>query len=143
MSSLSGRCHCGALSWTSNGKILWSAICHCEDCRRAASSDFVSWIGVSRESLTWSGPRHFYRSSARVCRSFCGVCGSPASFETEMFPEETHLYAASLDEPETYRPTAHLFWSERLPWVSVSDSLPKHEKGLQDSAKDGGHLLKQ
>jgi len=142
MAGISGRCFCGSLTWHTNGDILWSALCHCEDCRRAASSDYVSWFGVMRSSLAWSGPREFHRSSPKVMRSFCGSCGAPASFETEVFPDETHLYAASLDDPSLYRPTAHIFWSERLPWIELSDDLPKHEKGLQHAAQSGSKFLK-
>ena len=141
MPSISGHCQCGQLSWQSNGSMLWSVFCHCNDCRRAASSDYVSWFGVLRSTLTWSGERQFYGSSPGVVRSFCGVCGSPVSFETEVFPDETLLYAASLDDPDVYRPTAHVFWSERMPWVNFSDSLPKHPKGLQHAAKTGRKLL--
>jgi hypothetical protein len=63
------------------------------------------------------------------------------SFESEVFPDETHLYANTLDDPAAYEPTAHIFWSERLPWVRVSDDLPKHPKGLQEAAAAGKRLL--
>ena len=121
--------------------MLWAALCHCEDCRRAASSDYVSWFGVLRDKVTWDGPRKTYKSSAKVVRSFCDECGSPLSFETEVFPDETHLYAASLDTPELYHPTRHIFWSEHLPWVQVRDDLPKYRKGLQHAAKHGEDLI--
>ncbi len=113
MAGISGRCLCGSLTWHTNGDILWSALCHCEDCRRAASSDYVSWFGVMRSSLAWSGPREFHRSSPKVMRSFCGSCGAPASFETEVFLDETHLYAASLDDPNLYW-TCHAFVPLRM-----------------------------
>lgn len=142
MPKISGRCQCGSLTWSTDSPILWSALCHCEDCRRAASSDYVSWLGVARAAVSWAGPRRFHKSSAKVMRGFCGNCGSPASFETEVFPDETHLYAASLDDPHLYTPTAHIFWSERLPWVSATDDLPKHPKGLQHAAQSGKSLLK-
>jgi len=135
LTKLHGHCKCGALTWRSDGPVLWSALCHCEDCRRAASSDYVSWFGVPRSSVRWSGPRVTYRSSEKVVRSFCGACGAPASFESEVFPDETHLYAATLDDPGTYRPTAHIFWSERLPWVRFDDGLPRYPKGSQDAAQ--------
>ncbi|MGR3609655.1 MAG: GFA family protein, partial [Sulfitobacter sp.] len=126
MSDLTGRCFCGAVHWKSRSHILWAALCHCKDCRRAASSDYVSWLGVERQSVEWSGPRKVYRSSSLVERSFCDDCGSPLSFETEVFEDETHLYAATLNSPEVYRPKAHIFWSERLPWVGVCEELPTH-----------------
>jgi hypothetical protein len=141
MQFLTGRCGCGALTWASRGPILWAALCHCEDCRRAASADYVSWFGVPMGGLRWQGPQRFYRSSENVMRSFCNACGAPASFETTVFPNETHLYAASLDDPALYRPTAHIFWSERRPWVRFEDGLPKHAKGLQDAAKKGRAVL--
>lgn len=141
MSELAGHCFCGAVRWRANGPMLWAALCHCEDCRRAASADYVSWFGVDRKAVVWEGPRLCYHSSAKVTRSFCGDCGTPLSFETEVFPEETHLYAVTLDDPTLYSPTAHIFWSERLPWVRVADDLPKHPKGLQDAAQAGRRLL--
>lgn len=138
---LTGRCFCGSVTWTAQKPILWAALCHCEDCRKAASSDYVSWFGVKRQHVNWSGPQATYRSSPKVMRSFCRNCGAPLSFETEIFPDETHLYAATLDDPTLYNPTAHIFWAERLPWLEVTDALPKHPKGLQMSAKDGKHFL--
>lgn len=139
--TMTGRCLCGATRWRATSEILWMAYCHCEDCRRAASSDYVSWVGVRRDATTWEGPRRFYASSPPVQRSFCGACGAPMSFETDIFPEETHLYAPTFDEPSVYAPTAHLFWSEKLPWIRDWDQLPKHPKGLQAAAQQGDRLL--
>lgn len=142
MEKLTGKCFCGHTSWSADTPILWAALCHCEDCRRAASSDYVSWFGVLKQTVDWKGPRKIYSSSAKVKRSYCKDCGAPLSFETDIFPEETHLYAATLDNPEYYKPEAHIFWSERLPWIQEVDKLPKHEKGLQDAAQKGENLLK-
>ncbi|NBB92155.1 MAG: hypothetical protein GVY32_03180 [Gammaproteobacteria bacterium] len=85
--NLSGRCFCGAVRWASDGAILWAAICHCTDCRRAASADYVSWFGVRRCTLSWEGPWQVRHSCEGIARSFCGNCGSPMSFETAVFPE--------------------------------------------------------
>lgn len=141
MPELSGKCFCGKVNWRAKGEMLWAAICHCEDCRKAASSDSVSWFGVFKDKVEWSGERQFYKSSAKVVRSFCGSCGAPLTFESEVFPEETHIYAITLDDLSHYKPTAHIFWSERVPWVQVADDMPKHEKGLQDAAAKGVTLL--
>ncbi len=141
MPDLAGRCGCGSVTWSAQAEPLWGAMCHCEDCRRVASSDYVSWLGLPRAAVVWSGPRKCYRSSEKVVRSFCEGCGSPLSFESEVFPDETHVYAVTLNDPGIYVPTAHIFWSERLPWVTVNDTLPKHAKGLQDAAAKGVSLL--
>ena len=131
MEELTGRCFCGAVIWRAAGPMLWATFCHCEDCRRAASSDYVSWFGVEQDTVVWQGPRKLYRSSDPVVRSFCEDCGAPLSFESKVFPGETHLYAATLDDVTSYRPSAHIFWSERLPWIEAADDWPKHANGSQ------------
>ena len=63
------------------------------------------------------------------------------TFESTIFPDETHLYAVTLDDPSAYQPQAHIFWSEKVPWLHVDDGLPQHAKGLQDAAQKGETLL--
>ena len=132
-----GGCMCGAVRYRVPGQMLWSAYCHCTDCQRAAAADYVSWFGVTRDSVDWAGARGFFKSSLRVVRSFCETCGTPLTFETEILPGETHLYAPSLDDRSLYRPTAHVFWPERVPWLGLTDDLPKYERGMQSAALDG------
>ncbi|WP_343561987.1 GFA family protein [Kiloniella sp. b19] len=127
---LSGHCACGAVSWKAGTTMNWAVLCHCADCRRVASADYVSWFGVNREDLIWEGPRRFWNSSPGITRSFCGECGTPLSYENDARAEETDLYAATLDKPQLYQPAAHTFWSERTAWLEFSDTLPKHAKSL-------------
>lgn len=42
------------------------------------------------------------------------------------------LYAASLDNPETVVPEFHAHDGERLPWIALADTLPRHTKGSSD-----------
>ena len=50
MAGISGRCLCGSLTWHTNGDILWSALCHCEDCRRRVS-DLLCMSNLSHASI--------------------------------------------------------------------------------------------
>lgn len=40
---LTGRCHCGAISYAMPADVLHHALCHCSDCRRVAGAPMVSW----------------------------------------------------------------------------------------------------
>nr|WP_255449545.1 GFA family protein [Shimia ponticola] len=102
--------------------------CHCNSCRRATGSPMTSFFGMGRGQVTWEGERSFYNSSPGVTRGFCGKCGSPLFYMSTKWPGEVHLYAANLDDPNVYTPTAHVFWAEKLDWLAVSDDLPKHER---------------
>jgi len=124
MPEMTGRCQCGQVRYAARGAPLWTALCHCESCRRAASAPLVAWMGFAPQSVSWHGQRKFYRSSSIATRGFCPDCGSQMSFESTRWPGEIHLYAASLDAPEAYRPQLHCHQSEQLSWLQLSDDLP-------------------
>ena len=77
MGTLSGACHCGAVTVTLPETAFGVVACHCEDCQRmhgnffamlAASAADVQITG--EDSLVW------YRSGPKARRAFCGRCGS-------------------------------------------------------------------
>ena len=73
------------------------------------------------------------RLSAAVARGFCRACGSQMCIRATHWPEETHLFAATLDDPARFEPKAHFHWAERVPWITVTDDLPKYA-GSADGA---------
>jgi len=127
MAELSGRCFCGQVTWQSPGPVLWSGKCHCDSCRRATSAPFTSFFGVPRESVIWPGMlAENPTSDGRVIRQFCAVCGTQMTYKNVIWPTEIHLYAATLDDSSQFEPQAHFHYAERLPWVHISDDLPKY-----------------
>lgn len=122
-----GHCLCRAVRYEFTGKAKWQAHCHCESCRRNTSSPFTSWLGVSKAEFRFTGHTpEVYRSSAGARRSFCVACGTPMAYENDRWPDEIHLYAASLEHPQDFTPQAHVFWAEKVPWVHITDDLPKY-----------------
>jgi hypothetical protein len=127
MAEMNGRCACGAVRWSSAGPVLWAGHCHCESCRRFCSAPFTSFFGTPRDSVKWDGILlDHLSSSGQVRRQFCGTCGSQMTYQSEIWPDETHLYAATLDDPLLFKPQAHFHYAERLAWVSIADDLPKY-----------------
>ena len=136
MTTLKGRCLCGKVTWTATGRMRWAAYCHCESCRRAVSAPFVALFGVADEGLTWSGPVGHYHSSPDVERGFCTCCGSPLFYRNPVrWPAETHIPAATLEDPSVYAPKAHVYYSERLPWIEMRDGLPKYDSTGDDGTR--------
>ena len=127
MSTYSGRCYCGAITWQSDADVLWAGHCHCESCRRAAPADFVSWIGFPWAEVDWSGESMKIRqTSPGVERGHCATCGTSMYYRNVRWPTEIHLHAATLNDPTLYQPKAHYHWDERLPWTVASDDLPRY-----------------
>ena len=118
---------CGAVRVSVDpGAVLKAYHCHCEDCRRACSAPFTTWMRVRDTGFRWTRGRPATRESAPgVTRGFCGACGSPMSYASEEAPGETDLYVAALEDPEAVTPEYHEFWSERLTWIAIADDLAK------------------
>jgi hypothetical protein len=122
-----GGCACGAVRYAIAGALRWAAHCHCRDCRRIAGAPYVTYAGLLRPQVTWSGTAPSrYHSSPGVTRSFCGACDTPLAYEGERWPDEVHILAATLDDPSAIKPQAHVYVGQKLPWVQLSDGLPRY-----------------
>lgn len=131
MTELLGHCLCGNVRFTVRGTVKGAGHCHCESCRRAASSPVTSFFTVPRADAVLAGESlRFYVSSPGVRRGFCGQCGSPMSFETDRRPDDIDLYVASLDNGQSVSISEHWHWDERVDWLNISDDLPKSENGV-------------
>jgi hypothetical protein len=87
----------------------------------------TTWISVPRGNFTVvKGTPRYFSSSPGVRRAFCGNCGSPLSYESERMPDEVHLYAASLVNPEPVLPSRHVFVAEQVSWLEILDDLPRY-----------------
>jgi hypothetical protein len=75
--------------------------------------------------FTHGAPKE-YASSPGVHRSFCGDCGSPVYYRTELRPDIIDLYAGTLNDPSTLAPQRHVHAAEQLPWFEILDELPRY-----------------
>ena len=128
-----GRCFCKAVTFAVRAPPRWVAHCHCESCRRATSSALATYVGVPLSGFEWTGeaPGEFH-SSPGVIRRFCRRCGSPMSFEGARWPDEIHLFLASFDDPEAFKPAVHVHAEEQLSWLRLADGLPRYAKTPRD-----------
>ena len=125
MAEIGGHCLCGATRFVLTGPHLWVGHCHCESCRRATASPFTTWIGHPNGQWRWTGEApQSYASQPGNERGFCRTCGTPMFYRTQRFPDETHFYAALLDDPSMVQPQEHYHRAEQLPWLHLSDDLP-------------------
>jgi hypothetical protein len=121
-----GRCLCGEVRFSCDAAPLWQSHCHCESCRRATASGFTSFLGVANGHWRWTGAvPATYGSSPGVWRDFCPACGTQMAYRADRYPGECHFYAATLDDPASYTPTAHFHSDEQLPWIHLADGLPR------------------
>lgn len=129
MTTKTGRCLCGAVTFEYQGPENWRGHCHCASCRRNTASPFTTFLGVPRDACRFTGTQpSVYHSSPGVRRLFCGTCGTPMAYEADRYPEEVHFYAATLDDAASFAPQFHTHYAEKLPWIEIVDGLPKYDK---------------
>ena len=126
---VTGGCFCGAVRYRASGTPYWVGHCHCVSCRKQTGAPVVTFVAYEKNQVAFtSGERKFHHSSEGVARGFCGDCGTPLTWEGESGlegrGEVIEFYVSTLDDPETFRPENHVWYSEKLSWFDVEDSLP-------------------
>jgi hypothetical protein len=127
MTTLKGRCLCGAVTWSSAGPVTRNLVCHCESCQRATSSPFTAFVGLPSDRVAWVGEITHFESSPDTYRGFCPTCGSRLYFRSDRWPEETHIHAATLVDQSSYRPDAQVLLAERVSWLDHLDAAERCE----------------
>lgn len=123
-----GGCMCGAVRYQLTGEGTDLCYCHCASCRRAAGAPAVPWGSFARDAFSVTrGHLAEYRSAPPVLRGFCARCGTSLTYRHERRAAEIDVTLASLDDPGALAPTMHVWVSDKLPWVSISDGLPQFD----------------
>jgi len=61
-------------------------------------------------------------------RSFAACCGTHLFFEDTKDSEIVDVTIASLDDPAPFAPQKAIWLEDKLPWVTLDESLPKFPK---------------
>ena len=129
MAIMRGHCLSGAASFEYEGPEIWLTHCRCESCRRNTSSPLTTWLGVPVTACHFTGAQPYvYGSSPGARRMFCHFCGTPMAFKIDRYRDETHFYTASLEHPEAFQPEYPAHEDEQMPWIKLSDVLPRHRR---------------
>jgi len=126
---MKGGCHCGAIKFETKKDPFWVGACYCVDCRRISGAPYTVWTGHKAKEVTvLQGSPKEYASSKEVTRSFCKICGSPFSYRYINSPEYVFIPVGIFDNPQDFKLTAHIWVSQKLPWIHIDDELPQREK---------------
>lgn len=121
-----GGCLCGAIRYRINAEPRQVVHCHCSICRRAAGAPVVTWVTLPAAAFAFTrGEPQRYVSSPKASRQFCAACGTQLTFEyNKTRGVEIDVTMASLDDPEAFAPTQHVWFADRLRAMSIDPHLP-------------------
>jgi hypothetical protein len=130
-----GACLCGSVQFEAAGPATNLCYCYCHSCRRASGAPLVAWGTFARNGFRITrGTLTEYRSSPPVVRGLCAACGGALTYRHQSRPEEIDVTLASLEEAARLVPQMHVWVSDKLPWVSISDQLPQLARGTAEPA---------
>lgn len=119
-----GRCQCGQVQYTLNKQPYVAYTCHCKACRQLTSSAFNLCAQVPAEALDLlvGSPRQRVRvaeSGNELKSSFCADCGSALFAQNSARPRIKTVFAGTLDQDVGLDVSAHIWISQKLPWVQL------------------------
>ena len=127
-----GGCLCGAIRYQASGAPEGAGYCHCQSCRRHTGAPIVAFVVFAVEQVAWvSGDRARYESSPGIFRAFCRDCGTPLTWEGRHKGRQwVEFHISTLDTPGAFPPNEHTHYRERIPWLHVTDDLPKYPASM-------------
>ena len=126
-----GRCLCGAVSYTIKDKPMRMAQCHCADCQRASGSGHMSLAFFKADDVEIKGEAKGYPSTADSgninTRHFCPTCGSRIYTENSARPGVIGIAIGSVEDKDWFAPQAVVYTSNRPRWDQTSQDIPNFE----------------
>lgn len=124
MSTLTGRCLCGAVRFELTGPLRDVAICHCGQCRQW-HGHAGAYTNVARADLKLIEQRGlaWYRSSNIARRGFCRECGSSLFWDGDK-RDTISISAGCLDAPTGLKTTLQIFTKDKGDYYELDPRIP-------------------
>jgi len=142
VSTITGHCLCGHVTFEYDGEVGPASYCHCTDCRRVTGSAFN--VGVrfelARFRLTGGTPGSFAKtadSGNELTRHFCPRCGSPIYTASPVHPGHVYVKAGVLDDPLVVRPVQENWLRSAVSWARIPETLKRFTRGTGSPAFTG------
>jgi hypothetical protein len=128
-----GGCACSAVRYEIAGDPVFMSDCQCRDCQRVSGTGHGSYLTFAgRGAVTLTGKAtesDVTADSGNVkTRGFCPACGSPVYLTFAAMPDLFTVHAASLDEPDRYKPQAVTYRARGAAWDLIDPGLPAFDK---------------
>ncbi len=117
---ITGKCLCGAVTFTAGLEAPHVGACHCKMCRQWASGPFLE-VNCGT-NVAFKGEDHIktYSSSEWAERAFCGTCGTNLFYRLKQ-SGETMLAAGLVDNLDGFTMTMQVFTDEKPGYYSFAD----------------------
>ena len=128
---IKGSCLCQEVRYEYNDQINEVAICHCNQCKRAQGTPFVTNAPINTKSFSFTQGSEFVKeffSSSNKKRVFCGNCGSPFYSQRTDMPEVIRLRLGTVTEGHIPEPNYEIYCESKSNWFTANGNRPVYEQ---------------
>jgi hypothetical protein len=123
---LTGGCACGDLRYTLARAPMFVNCCHCTQCQKLTGSAFVVNAIIENdnihiehgETIITNGPSESGKPH-EIYR--CAKCMSAVWTDYGRRPNYRFVRVSTLDDPDRFRPDAHIFVRSKLDWILIPE----------------------
>lgn len=132
--NISGRCHCGAISFKALVDPSRVMVCHCADCQVFSGAPFRAVLPTPAENVAMQGVAQTYvkvaASGNRRVQAFCPTCGTQLyATEADGPPKVLNLRLGCIDQRNELVPRVQIWGESSAPWLHALATVPMHSKG--------------
>ncbi len=136
MSTLSGRCFCGAVELEISGEPEAMGYCHCRSCRSWSGGPvnaFTLWKPQAVRVAKGAEALRTYAQTPNSVRQYCDACGGHLMTDHPGFGL-VDVFAATIPDLE-FKPGVHVNYQETV--LPIRDGLPKLKDFPQELGGSG------
>lgn len=128
---IKGSCLCQEVKYEYNEQINEVAICHCNQCKRAQGTPFVTNAPINTKGFVFTQGSELVKeffSSPNKRRVFCGNCGSPFYSQRTDMPEVIRLRLGTVTEGHIPEPAYEIYCESKSNWYSANANRPNYQQ---------------
>jgi hypothetical protein len=131
---VTGKCHCGRISFRAKVDAEKVMLCHCVDCQIITGCAYrvSARVAVGDYELLSGTPKIYVKigdSGAKRAQGFCGDCGTQLYAENLENPTVRAIRVGSIDQRASLIPTQQIWCRSALAWAdNISEIKPKLQK---------------
>lgn len=130
---VTGRCHCGQVSFEAVLDPANVAICHCTDCQTLSGSPYrvSARVPAATFRLKTGTLKHYVKtaeSGNKRVHSFCPECGTPVHAADPVDPQTYTLRVGTLDQRAELPPRRQIWRRSAMSWARDIGGVPGVDK---------------
>lgn len=127
MSIFTGSCLCGSVNYKSNSDPLVIQNCHCDQCRKATGSVYLTNLFIKEENFEITGEvnnyTHLSDAGNNMTKYFCPKCGSQVFGKNSGRTGIITIRAGTVNEKDIIKPIRNLFLKSKVPSTPINSNL--------------------